>query len=283
MIAIIANPAAHNFSLRKLKWVVRKLKENGKQVDTFITKKAGDGTTIAKKIDGLYDIIAGFGGDGIINEIINAPLKKSTLAVLPAGTTNVLAIELFGSPSIEKATEAIIKGKKIKAYLGKINERYFILMVGAGFDAESVYNVDLTVKKFSGKLAYVIGGIKAYLEKDSKCFKLKIGDKEYLVLWAIISKIKHYAGKFKISKSVDLREPKFELFFCECKNRKLLLPYYNAVLFSGIHNYINLPFAHKVITDKEITIKSTKIQIDGDYFSQSEGVITIAENIEIIT
>ncbi|WP_022671006.1 diacylglycerol/lipid kinase family protein [Hippea alviniae] len=282
MIAIIANPAAHNFSFEKLIWVKKRLEENKKQVDIFITKKAGDGTEITKKIDGIYDTIAGFGGDGIINEIINAPLKKSALAVLPAGTTNVLAIELFGLPNLKTATESLINGKKEKAYLGKINQRRFILMAGAGFDAESVYHVNPKIKRFSGKLAYILGGIKAFLEEDSECFKLKIDDKEYLVLWAIVSKIKHYAGRFKISKSVDLKEPKFELFFCECKNRKLLLPYCNAALFSGMHNYTNLSFIHKVITNKEITIKGTKIQIDGDYFPQSEAVITVAESIELV-
>ncbi len=280
MIGIIANPNALRFNIKKLKNLLRKLKQNGLKTDVFFTQRAGDGKKIAERIDGHYRIIAAYGGDGIINEVINGNLKRSALCVLPAGTTNVLAIELYGKPSLNRALNALINGKTKKAYTASINGRKFILMAGAGFDAESVFAVNEKNKKLFGKIEYVLSGVKAYLQK-SHCFTIEIERKTLEALWVIVSNSRKYAGNFDISEQTDIFTPILDVFFCPCSNRTAMLPYCNLSLFSGFHAFT--PFVKHFCTDKPIKIKGEPhIQIDGDYFSKTNAIIKLGDPIDIV-
>ena len=280
MICIIANPNALRFNSEKLKSVTKEIEQHGLKVDVFFTKKAGDGKKIAEQIDGHYRIIATYGGDGIINEVINGDLEKSALCVLPAGTTNVLAIELYGKPSLNLALRALINGKTNKAYTAKINGRKFILMAGVGFDAESVVSVNERNKKLLGKIEYVLSGVKAYMKK-SFCFKIEVEGVTLNALWVIVSNSRKYAGNFDISKRTDIFTPFLDVFFCPCANRIAMLPYCNGVLFLGFHTLA--PFVKHIFTDKPIKIGGNPhIQIDGDYFSKTDVIIKMSDPINII-
>ncbi len=280
MIGIIANPNALRFNSKRLKETVKEIERHGLKVNVFFTQKAGDGKRIADKIDGHYRIIATYGGDGIINEVINGNLKRSALCVLPAGTTNVLAIELYGKPSLNRALRALIGGKTKKAYTASINGRKFILMAGAGFDAESVFAVNEKSKKLLGKIEYVLSGVRAYIKK-SHCFTIEIEGKTLEALWVIVSNSRKYAGNFDISKQTDIFTPILDVFFCPCANKTAMLPYCNGVLFSGLHAFA--PFVKHFLTDKPIKIEGEPhIQIDGDYFSKTNATIKLSDPINII-
>ncbi|AEA33149.1 diacylglycerol/lipid kinase family protein [Hippea maritima] len=280
MIAIIANPNALRFSSEKLKRIANQLGN----VDIFFTQKAKNGTDIANKIAGSYEIIATYGGDGIINEVINADLNSSKLAIIPAGTTNVLAIELFGKASASKAIQAIKRGKAKTAYTGKINNTYFILMAGFGFDAESVHNVNPKLKRISGKFAYFSAGVVSYLKNLKRdCFEIEIENKRIEAVWAIVSKAKKYAGNYTISAKIDIFKPLFDVVICRCANRGLSLPYYNLAIFSGLHRF-NTPFVEHIITEGPIKVKGNfKTQIDGDEFLTKSAEISIGKQIKLIT
>ncbi len=281
MIAIVANPNALNFSSSKLKHVLNILSKNGLKADVFFTQKADDGIKIATLLDGKYRIIAAYGGDGIINEIINGDIKSSAIAVLPAGTTNVLAIELFGRSSLKLATRALLKGNTKKAWVAKINSRRFILMAGAGFDAESVYWVNEKRKKAIGKLEYILSGVKAYVFERAHCFTININNAEYRALWAIISNAKKYAGHFNISNKTNIFDGKLDIFLCPCGKRVIELPYCNGALFGGLHNYI--PFVKHLTTNQAIKITGQPhIQIDGDYFEKTDATIQLQRTIDIV-
>jgi len=280
MIAIIANPNALRFKNDELKWIKGELEKNDQIVDIFFTQKSLDGVDITNRIGGKYDIIAAYGGDGIVNEIINGNLNGSALAVLPAGTTNVLAIELFGKVSIEAALRAITGKKTRKAYYGTINSRRFILMAGAGFDAESCLKVNERLKKQLGKLEYVFAGIKAYLS-TSGCFSIDVEGSTYKTLWAIVSNARKYAGNFNISKETDIFTPTFDVLIFPCIDRIFGLPYSNGILFGGLHKFA--PLVKHITTDKPITISGKPhIQIDGDYMGKTDARIELAGVLDIV-
>ncbi len=280
MIAIIANPNALRFKNEELKRIKSELERNNFPVDVFFTQKPLDGASITNRIGGKYPIIAAYGGDGIVNEIINGNLNGSALAVLPAGTTNVLAIELFGRVSVDAAIKAIIKKKTRKAYCGIINSRKFILMAGAGFDAESCLKVNEKLKKRLGKLEYVFAGVKAYLS-TSNCFDIDVEGTTYRTLWAIVSNARKYAGNFNISKETDIFTPSFDVLIFPCTNRIFGLPYSNGILFGGLHRVA--PFVKHITTDKPIVISGKPhIQIDGDYMGKSDAKIELNGTFDII-
>ncbi len=277
MIAVIANPNALRFNMNDLKNIVFILKSNGYDVDLFFTQRAGDGTTIAKKISSKYSIIAAYGGDGIINEVVNADLGDSALGILPAGTTNVLAIDLGIDLNPLKAAQLFNKPKMKKAYLACINDKKFILMAGFGFDACSVLNVNQKLKRISGKFAYFLAGVVSYFKSENKIIRVKTEGRELKARWVIVAKAKKYAGNFTISDTVDVDKPYLDVCIFEpIFNNLTDLPYDNFALFSGLHKK-KIAFVQHIITDKEVNVSLCAIQTDGDFLGFDEAYIKLCE------
>jgi YegS/Rv2252/BmrU family lipid kinase len=90
---------------------------------------------------GATRIIAG-GGDGTINDVVNALINRkgiarATLGILPLGTANDFA-RGFGLPvdDLGKALEVACTGAPRKIDVGKANDRLFLNVVSGGFGAE---------------------------------------------------------------------------------------------------------------------------------------------------
>src|SRR5580658_10456681 len=69
------------------------------------TSGPADATRIAREsVDGGADLILVLGGDGTVNEVVNGMVhSKAALAILPAGTANVLAMELGLGSRLDRA------------------------------------------------------------------------------------------------------------------------------------------------------------------------------------
>src|SRR5258707_11960718 len=100
------------------------LNARGIQADLAETTGPGEATDIARRAssDGRQLVIA-CGGDGTINEVVNGLAGSQNghrvpLALLPAGTANVLAKELELSWDIPKAAEQLACGEVREIALG---------------------------------------------------------------------------------------------------------------------------------------------------------------------
>jgi diacylglycerol kinase (ATP) len=104
-----------------------------------------------------------WGGDGMVRRCIDALAgkKKVEIAILPAGTANLLATSLGIPKHIGKAVHIGLNGARRKLDVGVVNGERFAVMAGAGFDAMVMRGVDAAGKKRLGRLAYVRSGVKA--------------------------------------------------------------------------------------------------------------------------
>lgn len=162
-IILIGNPAARGASHKKFESASVFLQGKGFGTKILLTEKSNDATRIASEavMEKPYAIIAA-GGDGTINEVINGMVKSDVpLAILPLGTTNVLAKELGIPEYINGAMEAIVSRKPRTVSLGRIElnpgtdsayARYFCLMAGIGFDGKAVHDINNAVKKSPARL-----------------------------------------------------------------------------------------------------------------------------------
>ena len=268
MIAIVANPNALHFDIKKIYKIKELLESNNIGTDIFFTHKAKDGTKITKIIKNRYDIIAGYGGDGIINEIIQElAFSKSALGILPAGTTNVLSLNLKIPQNAYEAAKLFIKPKISVASLGNINNKKFILMAGVGFDAEAVFSVNEKIKKHFGKLSYILSGTKSYFLNIHKNYsiKLRVGNNMYESAWIIIGNAKKYAGNFSISNRVDIDSEKLDVYISGVSNRIFGIVFLLADLVFRLKGLLGM--SKHIITDNEIYIMTPDIpiQTDGDF------------------
>jgi YegS/Rv2252/BmrU family lipid kinase len=107
------------------------------------------------------DLIVAWGGDGMVQRTIDVLAGTGTpLAIIPAGTGNLLATNLGVPADLAGAVDCAFDGEQKSFDLGKINGEHFAVMAGIGFDGAMIRDADKDLKARLGKLAYVWTGIR---------------------------------------------------------------------------------------------------------------------------
>ena len=113
-----------------------------------------------------------WGGDGTVQRCIDTLADTDTaLAILPAGTANLLATNLGIPQDIEKAVAIGLHGERHRIDVGRFDDERFAVMCGVGFDASMIQQADGTLKDRLGRAAYVWTGSR---NLRAKPFKAKI-------------------------------------------------------------------------------------------------------------
>jgi YegS/Rv2252/BmrU family lipid kinase len=285
LIVFINNPTARTSSLEKVRQATAYLQKKGFETKLLFTERKGHAEELAREAAGKKpSLIIAAGGDGTINEVINGMVMSDTpLAILPLGTTNVLARELSIPDSVEGAMERAITGQVRTACLGRIEAssdhapvvRHFCLMAGFGFDAKAVYDVNSTLKKVSGEGAYILSGISNLIHYYPTELIFSIDGTQHIGYAAIIGKASRYGGNFKITPDADIFDPYFYLCIFKGRNRADLLRYAAGVI-RGTHLKQKDVLYLKA---SQISIAgNAHIQIDGDYLGTTPATITIVKD-----
>ncbi len=200
---MIANPTAGSYTQRiyELEETLAFLHQHGWQVELKLTQATGDAQRLAlEAVEQRIDVVIAVGGDGTINEIIQALAGSETaLGVLPSGTANVWAREVGIPLDVSGAREVLVQGQVRRIDLGRANERYFLLMAGIGLDGEVTQAVEKKPVKRLGTLAYwLMGawlglnypGFRAFLQVDGRVVKIH-------ALQMVIGNTQLYGGAVK--------------------------------------------------------------------------------------
>jgi diacylglycerol kinase (ATP) len=139
-VMLVANPhSGGGRAARMAESVASALRARGARVEMLRTRRAGDGRETAGQLDGDHCLVLAVGGDGTFNEILNgADRERCTLAVVPAGTGNVLAKELGMSCDAERAVGQLCSGAPARLDAARCNGRLFISVFGAGVDGDII-------------------------------------------------------------------------------------------------------------------------------------------------
>jgi len=200
---LIANPTSGSYihNADHIANAVSYLQHHGWQAELRFTQQAGDARKFAREAVALHThVVVAIGGDGTINEVIQELAGSETaLGVLPCGTVNVWAREVGISLDNANACDVLVNGQIRCVDLGHINDRYFLLMVGIGFDGEVTHEVEKKPIKRLGVLGYWLIGIwtmlgypsfRVLLELDGRVIKLP-------ALQIIVGNTQLYGGALK--------------------------------------------------------------------------------------
>jgi YegS/Rv2252/BmrU family lipid kinase len=265
-ICIICNAKISFLKKYKLNKIYKILsKENN--VEIFKTEKAGHGTVLCKVNINKFDIIVAAGGDGTINEVVNGMNDKKPLAIIPFGTANILALEAGIHGSAEEIARIILSNKTKKVYVPNVNNKNFILMASAGYDAEIVEAVQssLTLKNIFKKLLFfIVSSLKLIVFKKNE-LKILANNKIYKANWIIVTNAMHYGGAFKLSKDTNIFDKKIIAYlFCNLTRLNFLCYFFTLLLNKELKE------SNKLIKIKsdDIFISSktkTPVQYDGEF------------------
>jgi diacylglycerol kinase family enzyme len=107
------------------------------------------------------DVVFVWGGDGTVQRCIDALAGKgAVIAILPAGTANLLATNLEIPLNLDGAVEVGLRGERRALDTGTVNGEHFAVMAGAGLDALMIKDADGGMKDQLGRMAYIWTGAK---------------------------------------------------------------------------------------------------------------------------
>lgn len=107
------------------------------------------------------ELVFVWGGDGMVQRCADVLAgADAALAILPAGTANLLATNLGIPVDLAEAVRIGLAGPRRVLDLGRLNGEHFAVMAGAGFDGELIREADSRLKDRLGRLAYVWTGLR---------------------------------------------------------------------------------------------------------------------------
>lgn len=116
---------------------------------------------VRRALAGGADLVLAWGGDGTVQRCIDELAGTGVvLAILPAGTANLLATNLGVPQDVAEAVEVALRGDRRPIDTATLNGEHFAVMAGAGFDALMLDDADGGMKDRFGRAAYVWTGAK---------------------------------------------------------------------------------------------------------------------------
>ena len=273
-------------------YIISKLKTKFDVVDVMPTKKRGDAKEFAFAACGKYDVLVVSGGDGTVNEIVNAIANvpnRPKIGYIPTGTTNDLAHSLKIPKNVKKAVKIILEGNTVNHDIFKVNDKFGIYVCAFGIFTAASYEASQKTKKRFGKLAYYINGIKEI--KNAKKFDFKLSTEtisfESNIILGIIANSKYVSG-YKINKMANCSDGYVNLIlYKENKTKgvsfKMLLTIFKSFLFgiSTLKNSKNCVILKLNKFNVEIDSKTT-INLDGEKgFKGSFNFEVLKQHLEI--
>ncbi|NLE76502.1 MAG: diacylglycerol kinase family lipid kinase, partial [Chloroflexi bacterium] len=168
---LIINPAASNGRLGQRWPQLRALLDQSSLPFTYEqTERPGHATELARaaRLRGVETVVA-VGGDGTVHEVVNglvddrtlsrpADERPTTLGVIPFGTGSDLVRTLGIPRDPQAAVQRLIQGQRRLIDLGLVTfrngtdhaQRYFVNVVGFGFDAAVTEHINRSSKALGG-------------------------------------------------------------------------------------------------------------------------------------
>ncbi|MBE0429712.1 MAG: diacylglycerol kinase family lipid kinase [Thermoleophilia bacterium] len=235
-LSLIYNPAAGGVARDfRLRAAVNEMEKLGARVRSVPTTGPGSATELARdEIAAGATRIVVAGGDGTINEAVNGfDTGRTELAIIPAGTANVLAIELGIPFNTRGAARIAVKAKATPMDLGVAGDRYFTLMAGIGFDALSIKNLNPVLKKTMRQAAFPISGVKTFIKEELPLLRIAgpgVSTEGYFV---VASNSRYYGGRFGPNPEASITDGLLDVCVLKEKNLPGMLNFWFRALTSA--------------------------------------------------
>jgi diacylglycerol kinase family enzyme len=286
---IIVNPYATTVSDRLKNLVVYAL-QGRYEVEAVSTEAQNHATEIGREaIDGGYDLVVAFGGDGTLNEVANGLAGTDVpVTILPGGSTNVVARTLGIPNDVVDATEHLLgladRFEPRRIDLGIANGRRFVFSCGCGLDASAAMRVDRKpkLKARAGPYFYTAVAVTSFYReylRNPVVMRLEVGDEsvEGVTVLSQNSDPFTYFGSrpVRVCEGVAIDDGTLSVAILRRAAQRDMGPIITRVLAEGLRASRHRQIAHfddvtaaRVVsasTDAVGVARPFPIQVDGDF------------------
>jgi len=224
-LTVIANPVAGGGRAYKtLRRYIDRWPHQDWDVELIPTRAHGDAGLLARKLlRDPPDLLAVCGGDGTVNEVAShVPRPPFPIAVLPAGTANVLARELGLPLKVTRALDIALRRATRRVDLGVLqssHSRRFLFVAGVGFDAYVVSQVRLRLKAGFGMAAYAMAILECLQRYSFPEFRVHAEGREFFATSCLACNAKRYGGGLLFCPAADMGDGLVDILVLEKQNR----------------------------------------------------------------
>ena len=236
-VAVLNSEKAKGKKLRLFNNIIEMVRKNH-DIEVFKTESKDQAMALFRELsEKKFDRLIVGGGDGsinfAINEMISNKLSDKLLAYIPMGTANILQVETKIKKETDEIYNLLVSNKYKKINLGKVNDKYFFLMTGLGFDSKIIESIDENIKKKFGKLIFIYKSFLHFLLLKNKKFKISIDNEEMLVDWILCTNSKYYAGPYSITNDTNIFDKNIVIYIFKDLTRLKILYFIWLVLTKG--------------------------------------------------
>lgn len=229
-------------------------------------RTGGDGDELAGAGCAGYDAVVASGGDGTMRHVL-ADLGGTDvpLALIPAGTGNVLAAELALPRRPDDIARMLLGGRVVHISTAGVNGAPFLLMCGVGFDGEIVARAPEPLKRRLGQLAFCWPTARA-LAAAPRPFEATIDGRVRKATWLIVANASRYAGRFVLSRQTGVMTPGFSVVVSRARSRHQRIAEMLALAAGRLDRCPTI----EIIPAHTVEVGATSalpVQVDGDVFA----------------
>ena len=271
------NPASGRFARRRVTEVVTRLNSAGLAPTLFSVTTPAEALPYCRMINQSAEnpLVIVAAGDGTVNAVVNGLLPATTtLAVLPLGTSNVLAAEI-GIRSIRDGIERIARGKTRPLSVGLLEleqaSHRFVLMAGIGLDGAVVREVRPLEKRLLHQGAFALSALRNCLTWDRDTFEVVTPTGISRCHSAVVCNASRYGGNFVLAAGEDPCSPGFTIVCMSGRQRRDYL----RLAWDLFRGKLDANSGLLGIPALSLEIRGRKpIQIDGDFVGYGPAKLT---------
>ncbi len=269
-IALIVNKIAGNGGCgQKYLGVANYFQSAGINFTPMFTEKPGHATELARQaVQSGYEAVVSMGGDGTLNEVVNGVAGSGViLGFIPAGSGNDFG-RTFGVSSRDTvgACKVIARAKVQEINIGRVGERHFINIAGAGFDAEVGLTANTWGKRyFRGYMAYVASILRQLVFYTPQEVDIELdGQVRHAKVWFVaIANARYFGGGLMIAPQAELDDDLFDV--CIVKEiTKFELIKLIPKTFKGEHVHHQAVEMHRARRVRISSLAKMAVQADGE-------------------
>ena len=169
--ALIVNPVRVPGAQELRELLVSTLERAGWPTPEWFETTAADPGTGQARLAAAQgaEVVFVCGGDGTVRSVVAGLVGTDTaLAVLPAGTGNLLAVNLGLPMEHADGIRLALAGARRRIDVGEVDGEVFAVMAGMGFDAVLMDEASTVLKAKIGPLAYVLSAVKHLLDRPMR-------------------------------------------------------------------------------------------------------------------